>query len=575
VKVYRGSLLFTFLLLTIIASRAFPIAFEERTPRDEKAILVPKGARPMLKEEYPRSQLIVDRIKARHRRVLSIPFRRSWNTAALTGMTGTEIEEEPQVGNDFELGFALHSQRLRVGALRNKEYFQKETEGFPEGWYRPLESTDSVNRPKGFDTPSATQPKSPSQPKGYASTTFVHLAAKRIRRKYMDYRDFADRINGILNVIMTQNKQLTLMARRDMHRFRMEGMGTQPRVRNTASIAYKRPGEDVNKLELYGGSTWSALTDSAGRDFRYIAGSGSVAWGRNVRPDLDVDLKAKLQVSTLRDETYASNTETLETRKSGWLSISNIASPEEFLKLKLNVSALYDSEHKVYFTPGVELALTPRIIQASVGLRRRAMLPDHDELYWPSKFVKVNDDLQAEDFWEAYSSVNVNVIARLTFLAEASYSRPESRITWRQLPGYVWEPVNAETSEALTGEASIALNLIRSLNTFASFRYQHFDNQLFDPEITATGGISYGNSTSGSITLGASFWNFQPLESTEPIENFAFVYGRISKSLGKILNLFVDGRYTFDREDLLYYRGLPQAGRIISFGANIVFGGLD
>ena len=77
VKRYREALFCIFLLLTIMAYQAFPVAYEERKPRDEKAILVPKGARPMVKEEYPRSQLVVDRIKARHGNVLTIPFSRS------------------------------------------------------------------------------------------------------------------------------------------------------------------------------------------------------------------------------------------------------------------------------------------------------------------------------------------------------------------------------------------------------------------------------------------------------------------------------------------------------------------
>jgi hypothetical protein len=40
----------TLFLLIIIVSHAFPVAFEEKKPRDEKAVLVPKGARPLLKE---------------------------------------------------------------------------------------------------------------------------------------------------------------------------------------------------------------------------------------------------------------------------------------------------------------------------------------------------------------------------------------------------------------------------------------------------------------------------------------------------------------------------------------------
>ena len=559
-KTYRYIPLYALFLFIMITPQAFPVAFEEREPRYEKAILVPKGARPALKEEYPRRQLVVDRIKARHRHALSIPFFRSWNTASVTALTG--LEQEPELDGDFELGFALHSQRLRVGALRNKEYFRKETEGFPKRWYRPFQSMDYIDRPEG-----------------YMTTSFVHLAARRSRRKYTDYSDFSDRVKGILNVIMSENKQLTLMARRDMQRFNTEGMSSQPRIRNTASISYKRPGEGANELELDGSSIWSTLTDSAGRDFQYISGLGSVTWGRSLRSDFYVDIKADFKISTLREEIYenteTSETKTLETRKSGWLEVSNIISPAELLRLKLNLSGLYDSEYEGYFTPSFEIALVHKIVQANVGVRKRIILPDHDEIYWPSKFVKVNDNLQPEDFWEAYSSLNVDIIARMKFAAEASYSQPESRITWQQLSQYIWEPVNAETSEALTGQASLTLNIVRSLNTFASFKYQYFDNQLFDPEIIADAGFSYGNPVGGSITLGASFWNFQPLESTEPPEDFAFVYIRITKSFLNLLTFFIDGRYTLNDDAVLYYRGAPQAGRIVSFGASMVFGGLD
>jgi len=564
-KTYRYSLLCTLFLLTIIAFQALSAPFEEKKPRYEKAVLVPKGARPALKEEYPRRQLVVDRIKARHSQVLIIPFARSWNTAAFTATTGTEVEETPEIErDDFELGFALHSQRLRVGAQRNKEYFQRETQGFPEGWYRPLELLEYVDRPRG-----------------YTDTTFVHLAAKRIRRNYKVYRDFSDRIYGILNVVMTQNKQLTLMARRDMRSFRAEGTGLQPQVRNTASIHHKSPGEGTNMLEISGGSVWSTLTDSVGRDFRYITGFSDAAWGRNLRPDLNLDLKAKLQISTLRDKVYSfENTgklesRTLETRKSGLLEVFTTILPSESVRLKAHVSGLYDSEHKGYLMPGVELALTPRVFQASVGFQRRAILPDHDELYWKSKFVKVNEKLQPEDYWEAYASLNVNLIARLILMAEASYSRPEGRVTWEQLSDHVWQPSNVETSEAILGQASITLNLIGALNTFAGIKYQYFDNQLYDPEIAADAGISYGNSAGGSITLGASYWDYQPLELSEPREDVVLAYGRINKTLFKALTIFIDGRYTFKSEDVLYYRGMPQAGRIVSVGANIVFGGLD
>ena len=562
-KIYRNVLFYTLFLLIIIASQALPVAFEKKTPRYEKVILVPKGARPALKEEYPRKQLVVDRIKARHSHVLNIPFARSWNTAAFTAMTGTELEETPEIQrSDFELGFALHSQRLKVGAQRNKEYFQRETEGFPEGWYRPLNLMEHINRPRG-----------------YTDTTFIHLAAKRLRRKYMGYRDFSDRTYGILNVVMKQNKELTFMARRDMDRFRAEGTSTQPRVRNTASIRHKSPGKGANNLELRGGSIWSSLTDAIGRDFRYVSGFGTAAWIRNLRPDLDLDLKAELQILTFRDKIYKSTgkleSRTLETRKSGSVEVFWVILPSDFVRLRVGASGLYDSIHKGYLMPGIKLSLTPKVVQVSAGFRRRAVLPDHDELYWTSKFVKVNENLLPESFWEAYGSLNVDLIARLALLAEASYSRPESRVTWKQLSKYVWQPVNTETSEALTGQASFTLNLIGDLSTFAGLKYQHFDDQLYDPEITADAGISYGSSSRGSITLGASFWEFQPLALTEPTEKIILAHGRINKSLFNVVNIFIDGRYTFNGEDVLYYRGMPQAGRIVSVGANIVFGGLD
>ena len=565
-RTYRNSLLCAFLLLTVTASQALSVAFEERKPRDEEAILVPKGARPTLKEEYPRGQLVVDRIRARHRHTLVIPFFRSWNTAAFTALTGADeaaMQNNPELGNDYELGFALHSQRLRVGALRNKEYFQKEAEGFPEGWYWPLLSMDHADRPKG-----------------YMTTSFVHLAARRSRRRYEVssdeiYRDFNDRVNAVLNVIMKQNRQLTLTARRDMPHLSAEGASSQPGVRNHASISYKMPGEGTERLEILGSSTWSTLTDSVPRDLQYVSGLGSAVWCRNLRPGFDVEAKASSRILNLRDRTDHSNIETLETRGTGWLELSNIFSPAELLKLKLKLSALYDSDYDGFFTPGVELVLGQRTIKVGAGLRRPVILPDHDELYWPSKLIKANDNLRPEQFWEAYGSFSLNIIARLTLLAEASYSRPKSRITWKQLPGHIWTPVNEETTQAIAGDTSLTLSVTRNLSASAGLRYQNLDNQMFEPEIAATGGISYGNMARGLISLGASFWNFQPLEITEPTENLTFVYGRITKRIRSVFSIFIDGRYTFDREDIVYYRGMPQAGRIVSFGANIVFGGLD
>jgi hypothetical protein len=281
-------------------------------------------------------------------------------------------------------------------------------------------------------------------------------------------------------------------------------------------------------------------------------------------------MKLQSQISTIR----SGDNDEWDTRGTGWLEVSNIISPSGVLKLKLKLAGLYDSEYEGFVTPGFEIALTPKVVQWSIGFRKLAVLPDHNDIYWPSKLVLINDNLQSESFWEAYTSLGLNVIARLNLLAEVTYSRPESRITWDQLPGYVWKPINAKTSEALKGEASFTLNLVGNLSTFASFKYQHFDTQLFDPEISTTGGFSYGNPTRGSITLGASFWNFQFLEDTEP-DNFTFAYLRINKTVRRVVNIFIDGRYTFEREDVLYYRGMPQAGRIISAGANIVFGGLD
>ena len=558
-KIYRDTLLCALLLLTIAVSQAFPVAFEERKPRDEKIVQVPRGARPMLKEEYPRKQLVVDRIRARHKPALIIPFVRAWNTASLTALGGMEMEEQTDIDpGEFELGFALHSQRMRVGAVQNREYFQRETAGFPEGRYRPLKEIDDIGRSKG-----------------YMATTFMHLAAKRLRRKYTDYLDFTDRINGILNAITTKDKQVTFTAERDMHDLRTEGSSTQPRVKNIVGISYKKPGKDVNKLELHASSIWSTLTDAEQRDFRYISGLGTAVWGRSLNSDVDMDLKGKFQVSTIRDQTNATSGDPWDVRKSGWLDVIGVISLAESLKLKLNVSSLYDSQYKFYFTPAAELVLSWSALKAGVGGRRLAILPDHDDIYWPSKSVKVNDDLKAEDFWEAFGSLEVNVIARLILLAEASYSRPESRITWEQLPGYVWEPKNVETSDALKGKASIKLNLIGSLDTFASCEYQRFDNQRFDPEIVATGGFSYGNPIRGAITLGASFWTFQPLENMDSRENFSLVYGHINKSIRRVFSLFIDGQYTFNDESILYYRGMPQAGRIVSVGVNIVFGGLE
>ena len=58
-------------------------------------------------------------------------------------------------------------------------------------------------------------------------------------------------------------------------------------------------------------------------------------------------------------------------------------------------------------------------------------------------------------------------------------------------------------------------------------------------------------------------------------EDLSFVYGRINKSIRRVVNVFIEGRYTFSDEFVRYYRGMPQAGRIVSVGANMVFGGLE
>ncbi|MBD3182123.1 hypothetical protein GF312_07515 [Candidatus Poribacteria bacterium] len=559
-KLKISSCFCVFFLVIIFVNRVYPEPFEEKNPRDEKAILVPKGARPVLKEEYPRRRLVVDRIKARHEQVLSIPFSRSWNTAALTILNGLEIQETPEFEPaHFELGFALHSQRLKVGSLRNREYFQKETEGFPESWYRPLPTVEDINRPEG-----------------YMTTTFVHLAAKRMRNNYEDFIDFSDRISGILNVMATENDQLTFLARRDMWRYRTPDSAVMPKTRNTAGIYYKTSRKSLNVFDISGESVWSSLTDSRERELRYIQGIGRASWMRNLRSDYKFGLKTELQISTLRDNSVEPDPEVLETRSSASLGIVNIIMPASFMKIKLELSGLYDSDYEGYFTPGAEIALTPDVFKLNLGVRKKAVLPDQDELYWSSKTVRVNEELKPESFLEAYGSMDINLIARLRLLTEATYSRPESRITWQQLPDYIWEPVNIETSEALNAQGAVILDLIWGLGLFGGARYQYYDNQLFEPDIIGDAGIFYKTlSRDPSITLGAFYWTFTPLNNMDSPEDIIMPYCRIHATIRRAVKIFIDGRYALKDEDVLYYRGIPEVGRIISFGVNIVFGGLD
>jgi len=569
-------MLSSLILFIIMSTDAFPVPFEEKSPRDEKNILVPKGARPVLKEEFPRGQLVVDRIKARHRYELSIPFARAWNTAAITVVTG--IQENPDLWNNRESGFAIHNQRLRIGAVKNKEYFQKETAGFPEGKYWPLPLLDGVYRSTG-----------------YLSSTFIHLAFKQIRNIYtgivnnenVDYIESSDRLGGIINAMIRQNQNLNLMAQRNSQTFQTDNATEQTQIRNTAGISYKIPGEGGNKLELNGNSIWSTLTDVNQKDFSYVSGSVFSELERKLRDGLNVNFKTRLKIQNLTDQTVRGNSETIETRESVLLDVSNIATPASFAKLTLNAAGLYDSKYKAYVIPNVEVVFGPKAFQLGAGYRRKVILPDHDDLYSGAKSAIVNNSLKPEDFWEAYGLLNTNVITRIKLTATASYSRPESRMTWVQLFDHVWEPLNIKTSEAIVGEASLELNLIKSFNIFGSYKYQRFDNQLFDPENMANAGIYLGRPLSGTITIGGCFWNYQPtpfkkesldpssIKVDNPKEDIIFVYLRLSKSFYRMVNVFIDGRYTLDREDIIYYRGVPQAGRIISVGANIVFGGLD
>jgi hypothetical protein len=573
----------------IITSTALSVPFEEKNPRDEKSILVPKGARPVLKEEYPKSQLVVDRLKARHRYSLSIPFARAWNTAALTFMSG--IREEPDVWNNREVGFAIHNQRLRLGAVKNKEYFQRETAGFPEGRYWPMPLLENVNRTTG-----------------YTSSSFVHLMFKQVRTSYsenvqgdnVNFSTSDDKLTGILNAMIGQNQNLSLTAQRNNQNLVVGDKIDQTRIRNSGGISYRKPGEGSNILELKGSSVWSSLTDEKQMKYTYASGIFYAELGKNILPGFDVNAKGKIQLSALTDQTVRSDRKTIETKRIVNVSVSNIASPASFAKLKLNASGIYDSRYKAYVVPDAEVTLGPKSFQLGAGYRRSVVLPDFDELYWQSKSVIVNNSLEAEDFWEAYGSVKIDVITRLKLLAKASYGFPESRLTWVQFFNHVWYPTNVKTTKAIVGEASLELNFISSFNIFANYKYQHYDTPLFEPENLANAGLSFGRPLSGTVTIGGCFWNYQPTQITNtpvipsfenhkidvPTENIAFAYLRISKSFYRAVNVFIDGRYStgfttkngikiLDREDVIYYQGTPQAGRIITVGANFIFGGLD
>ncbi len=567
------------LFCTLITSSVFSESYEEKNPRDEKSVLVPKGARPVLKEEYPRGQLVVDRIKARHRYSLSIPFARAWNTAALTFLSG--IQEEPDIWNNRETGFAIHNQRLRVGAVKNKEYFQKETAGFPEARYWPMPLLENVNRTTG-----------------YMSSTFIHLMFKQVRDAYSesvhdDYVDFQttdDRLTGILNVMLGQNQILNFEAQRNNQNLFVDDITTQTRTRNSGSILYRRPGKGGNILVLRAGTVWSGLTDETQRKFDYASGTFTGELGRNVSPGFDVNAKLKLQLSRLMDRTIRKESETLESRKVAKIDVSNIASPVSFIKLKLNATGIYDSEYDPYVVPDVGVTIGPKAFQIGAGYRRKVILPGFDELYGQSKSVIVNDNLNAEDFWEAYGLLKIDVITRLKLNAEVSYGSPESRIAWIPFFNHVWYPANVATTESIVGEASLELNLIGSFNIFGNYKYQRYDTPLFEPEHLANAGLSFGRPLSGTITLGGCFWNYQPTQITKtaiippldmlkidtPSEDIAFVYLRISKSLlNRFITIYIDGRYTLDRDDVIYYLGTPQSGRIITVGANVIFGGLD
>lgn len=572
VKYIISLFIVSFLLLS---SDVFPAPFEEKNPRDEKLVLVPKGAQPVLREEYPRSQMVVDRIKARHHYSLSIPFARAWNTAAFTFSTG--INENPDIWNNREAGFAFHNQRLRVGALKNKEYFQREISGFPEGRYMPLPSLESVFRSTG-----------------YLSSTFIHLKYKQIRSDFseqlddgnMNFNESTDRLYGLINAMLGQNQSLNLMAQRDSQELVIDNKTDQSRIRNSAGIIYKRPSRDSDKIELQGSSVWSSFIDNTQRKYTYASGMGYLNLIRRVSAGFDVDFKARLGISGLNDETVRKDIKTLETRKSVLLDVSNIANLTSFLKFRLSPAGTYDSKYKWYVIPDAEFSIVPKYVQLSIGYRRKVVFPNFDDLYWQSKSSIVNLDVDPEDYWEAYGSFNIDIMTRLKLSAKGSYSRPESRITWIQFSNHIWKPINAKTTESIIGEASFELNLFRSFNIFANYKYQKFDNQLFDPENMANGGIYIGRPLSGTITIGGCFWNYQSTQFDKsktlteytieiPPEELMFVYVRISKSFYRLVNIFVDGRYTIDREDVIYYRGIPQSGRIISVGANIIFGGLD
>lgn len=533
--------------------------FENKEPREEISVLVPKGAKPALKEEFPQSQLVVDRIKARHRYALSIPFSYAWNTAALTAVSGLERDSDVEYAwYNREVGFALHSQRLRVGSIKNKEYFKKETAGFPENRYWTLPPLGDLDSPSTF-----------------TSSPFVHLMLKQARSKYLIYEVRNDRIYGVLNSSFAQNQNITLTAKRNMQDLKVQDGQTSSRVRNSLFVSYKDNRRGSDRINFNFDAVWSDFEDSSLRDLRYLSAIVSVKYRKEMSSGFKADFCSKLLISSLRDETERKNTFNVESRKAIWAQADNVASLTSFLNLILRASAVYDSKYKGFATPGIELALVPKVVQMRIGVQRQAILPEFDDLYWSSKFVKVNDKLKALNFWEYYGSLNIDLITRLKLSLEARYSQPEYRISWEQLDNYVWYPINKETSYAIRGKAQIILNLVGSFSLFAGAEYQKFDVQGFDPEIQANLGMSYGNILVGALILGACLWTFQAQGVSQEPEKLGFAYVRFNRSVRNFLNIFVDGRYSVPRDEIIYYRGFPQAGRIISLGANIIFGGID
>ncbi|PIU67923.1 MAG: hypothetical protein COS84_02750 [Armatimonadetes bacterium CG07_land_8_20_14_0_80_40_9] len=328
--------------------------------------------------------------------------------------------------------------------------------------------------------------------------------------------------------------------------------------------AWGGPQDDINKNYQWGGDLQQNLT---------LGETNLLTWGISWERDT-VDIKkvgGKRKITTeaiyLQDE----------------------VTPSELLTLILGVR--YD-HHSVY---GSEV--NPRLsalyrwkektsLRVSVGRAFRA--PTVNDLYWYEDWgwgtgCFGNSDLNPEKSWGYEAGIEHQFSPKLLGRVSLFRSKVDKLITWVETPPDSWHYVATNIDKArLQGvEAEARAQFTPQISGDLTYTYldardkgdtYHNKYLIYRPKSKLSLGLVYQSSSGLKVNVGGEYTDsvFSDRANTTKMNSFFLLSARISKTIEKNKELFLEGKNLLDKEYQLY-KNYPMPGASISGGVKVGF----